>query len=260
MHCFCSGRWLAWAKLKFVSLSFELQPFTRFELSQSCVLNSRHLSLYNTQWLKTMQFGPKILISFHCRNFLMQQLLRSLVFFLLSFSADVALFLCHCYKYIFVKIPNCRPKKKVSVKKWQISPKSHGDATAHDHHFGEIILIWKHCNYFQTRNVFSMEPKVFSRRFFEEIHSKISTISRIGPEVSWKIKIIIKNQPKISENPYFWNDRVLEGNTWGKVQIFYKNAIFVIFLNWCKVWNLYHDPFREETSVGNWLCISYEIS
>ena len=116
MHCFCSGRWLASARLKFVSLSFELQPFTRFELSQSCVLNSRHLSLYNTQWLKTMQFGPKILISFHCRNFLMQQLLRYLVFFLLSFSADVALFLCHCYKYIFVKIPNCRPKKKFQSK------------------------------------------------------------------------------------------------------------------------------------------------
>ena len=61
----------------------------------------------------------------------------------------------------------------------------------------------------------------------------------------------MKNQPKISENPYFWNDRVLEGNTCGKVQNFYKNAIFVIFLNWCKVWILYHDPSRAETSVGN---------
>ena len=44
-----------------------------------------------------------------------------------------------------------------------------------------------------------MEPKVFLRRFFEEIHSKISTISRIGPQISLKIKIIMKNQLQISE-------------------------------------------------------------
>ena len=84
----------------------------------------------------------------------------------------------------FCQNPQLQAKKNVSVKKWQISPKTHGDATAHDHHFGEIILIWKHCNYFQRRNVFSMEPKVFSRRFFKEIHSKSLPISRIGPEVS----------------------------------------------------------------------------
>ena len=101
------------------------------------------------------------------------------------------------------------------------------------------------------KKVCSMEPKVFPRRFFDKIHSKYSTTSRVEPKASLEIKIIMKNQPKISENPCFRNDRVLEGNTCGKVQNFYKNAIFVIFLNWCKVWNLYHDPFREETSVGN---------
>ena len=44
-----------------------------------------------------------------------------------------------------------------------------------------------------------MEPKVFSRRFFDKIHSKITTTSRIETEVSSKIKIIMKNQLQISE-------------------------------------------------------------
>ena len=39
-------------------------------------------------------------------------------------------------------------------------------------------------------SVCSMEPKVFLRRFFDKIHSKISIISRIGTEVSVKIKIL----------------------------------------------------------------------
>ena len=51
----------------------------------------------------------------------------------------------------------------------------------------------------KTTSVCSMEPKVFLRRFFDKIHSKISTISRIGTEVSLKIKIILKNQLQISE-------------------------------------------------------------
>ena len=45
----CCGHWPAWARLNFDSLTFELQPFTRFELSQAYVLDDRHLSLYNTQ-------------------------------------------------------------------------------------------------------------------------------------------------------------------------------------------------------------------
>ena len=44
-----------------------------------------------------------------------------------------------------------------------------------------------------------MEPKVFLRRFFDKIHSKIATTSRIETEVSSKIKIIMKNQLQISE-------------------------------------------------------------
>ena len=43
-----------------------------------------------------------------------------------------------------------------------------------------------------------MEPKVFSRRFFDKIHSKIATTSRIETEVSLKIIIIMKNQLQIS--------------------------------------------------------------
>ena len=49
------------------------------------------------------------------------------------------------------------------------------------------------CRLFETWNP-------FSRRFFDKIHSKSSTTSRIGAEVSLKIKIIMKNQLQISEN------------------------------------------------------------
>ena len=48
-------------------------------------------------------------------------------------------------------------------------------------------------------NVCSMEPKVFLRRFFDKIHSKIATTSRIETEVSLEIKIIMKNQLQVSE-------------------------------------------------------------
>ena len=44
-----------------------------------------------------------------------------------------------------------------------------------------------------------MEPKAFSRRFFDKIHSKITTTLRIETEVSSKIKITMKNQLQISE-------------------------------------------------------------
>ena len=51
----------------------------------------------------------------------------------------------------------------------------------------------------QLSAVCSMEPKVFLRRFFDKIHSKSSTTSRIGNEVSLEIKIIMKSQLQISE-------------------------------------------------------------
>ena len=98
---------------------FELQPFTRFELSQSCVLNSRHLSLYNTQWLKTMHLGLKILISFHWWKESVELLILSLVLSLYSAVRDFAPVLL----VYFCQNRQLHAKKKVSVKKWQISPK-----------------------------------------------------------------------------------------------------------------------------------------
>ena len=138
----CCGHWPAWARLKFVSLIFELQPFTRFELSQSCVLNSRHLSLYNTQWLKTMQFGPKILISFHCRNFLMQQLLRSLVFFLLSFSAAVAL-LFYVWRPYCIRVPRYNTENVIRVPRYNTENVILRCAVQKSPHIlGEIWVFW----------------------------------------------------------------------------------------------------------------------
>ena len=99
----------------------------------------------------------------------------------------------------FCQNPQLQAKKKVSVKKWQISPKFlHKKAPRYVNSrwllTNLVILMQQQL----LKKVCSMEPKVFSRRFFEEIHSKISTISRIGPQISIKIKIIMKNQLQIS--------------------------------------------------------------
>ena len=57
---------LGWAD--FFSLTFELHPFTRFKLSQSCLLDSRHLSCIYYSVISTKHFGPKNIISFHARE------------------------------------------------------------------------------------------------------------------------------------------------------------------------------------------------
>ena len=140
----------------------------------------QHSSLWALKFLSRF-------IGSDCQSWQIQNLLSSWVQDVALAESFLWLVCYQCYWYIFVKLTKNIPKSdnpQKYTKKWQISPpkKRHNMLLCAAH--GEIILIWKHCNYFQRRNVFSMEPKVFSRRFFKEIHSKSLPISRIGPEVS----------------------------------------------------------------------------